>query len=101
MTAVSPQPGLVTQITTAGQAVTVAMPPILGGYVANPLSAADQGIATAETLYVNPCGPALLQANGATLALAPGAIWNMPGGSITGVSVNSATAGHKFSVVKW
>ena len=72
-----------------------------GGYVVNPLTAADQGIATAEVLYVNQVGPSDTQANGTTIALQPGQSYTVIPYTTTTVSVASLTANHKFTAVQW
>jgi hypothetical protein len=100
--AVNPQPGTHSVVGTAGTAVeAVPANPQGGGIITNPVAITDQGIPATEPLYVCPNGPAALQANGTTFALAPGQSWNVIPGQITATSVNAATAGHKFSVVWW
>ena len=70
-----------------------------GGFITNPYSATDQGIAAVEVLYVNPVTNAALQGNGTNFPLQPGQTWEIIPGQTTPTSVNAATAGHKFSVV--
>jgi hypothetical protein len=72
-----------------------------GGYVVNPLLAADQGLATAEVLYVNQVGPSDVQANNTTIALQPGQSYTVIPQTTTPVSVASASANHKFTAVQW
>jgi hypothetical protein len=72
-----------------------------GGYIVNPLLAADQGIATAEVLYVNQVGPADVQANGTTIALEPGQSYTVIPNTTTPVSVASSSPNHKFTAVQW
>lgn len=86
-------------MTTGGTAVTVVPTGPNGGFITNPLSATDQGIATAEVLYVNPVSGATLNGNGTTFALQPGQTWLIIPGQSTVTSVNAATSGHKFSAV--
>ena len=97
--AITPGPGLVSQITTGGTAVTAVPANANGGYIVNPLLATDQGIVTAEVLYVNPVTTATTSANGTTIALQPGQSFSLIPGSTLPVSVNAATTGHRFTVV--
>lgn len=72
-----------------------------GGYIVNPLSAVDQGLATAEVLYVNQVGPSDTQANGTTIALQPGQSYTVIPATTTPVSVASLSPAHKFTAVQW
>ena len=99
MAAVTPVPGNASQITTGGTPVIAALPTVTGIIITNPASATDQGIATAETLYVNPVGAAVLEANGTTFAIPPGGSWTLNFGQTTSTSVNAVTSGHKFSCI--
>jgi hypothetical protein len=72
-----------------------------GGYVVNPLSATDQGLAANEVLYVDQVGPAKLTANGTTIALQPGQSYTVVPNTITPVTVASNSASHKFTAVCW
>jgi len=72
-----------------------------GGYVVNPLLAADQGLTNAEVLYVNQVGPATVVANGTTIALQPGQSYTVIPNTTTPVSVASNSANHKFTAVQW
>ena len=72
-----------------------------GGYIVNPLLAADQGIGTAEPLYINQVGAAATVANGTTIALQPGQSYTVIPNTTTPVSVASLTASHKFTAVQW
>jgi hypothetical protein len=98
----TPQAGL-TNITssTAGIAVSAIASNQTGGYIVNPFLAADQGIATAEVLYVNQVGPATVQANGTTIALQPGQSYTVIPNTTTPVSVASSSPNHKFTAVQW
>ena len=98
---VTPIPGLVSQVTTGGTAVEAVAAGPNGGFITNPLSAADQGLANTEPLYVNPVGAAGVAANGTTFALQPGGTWFLIPGQLTQTSVNAASSGHKFSVVSY
>lgn len=99
--AVTPGPGLVSQITTGGTPVIPIPGNPNGGVITNPYTSADQGIANVEPLYINPVNSAGLTGNGSTFALLPGASWIVIPGQTTPTSVNAATPGHKFSVVFW
>jgi archaellum component FlaG (FlaF/FlaG flagellin family) len=101
--AVNPQPGTNSVVTVGGTAVeAVPASPQGGGIITNPTTNTDQAIAgTAEPLYVCAIGPATLQANGTTFALAPGQSWNVIPGQMSNTTVNAATGGHKFSVIWW
>ena len=87
------------KILVGGKAVTAMNGPVAGGLVSNPLTAADQGLAVAEALYVDVTAPAALGETATTFTLAPGKTYQVPAGQTTDVSVNAATAGHKFSGV--
>jgi hypothetical protein len=104
--AVTPVPGLVSTVLVGGVSVIVVPAGPNGGFIQNPSLAADQGLATAEALTVNPVGPAgvggyggLGQGNGTNFVLPPGGTWEMIPGQTTATSVNCTTNGHKFSVV--
>jgi hypothetical protein len=87
--------------TTPGTPVIAISVSQAGGYIVNPTLAADQGIATAEPLYVNQVGNATLAANGTTIALQPGQSYSVIPNTTTPVTVSSATASHKFTAVQW
>jgi hypothetical protein len=72
-----------------------------GGYIVNPTTAADQGLPTAEPLYVNQVTGATLNANGTTLALLPGQAYTIIPSTTTPVTVSSASANHQFTAVQW
>ena len=86
---------------TPGIAVTAIAPNQSGGYIVNPLLAADQGLGTAEVLYVNQVTGAGLSANGTTIALQPGQSYTVIPDTTTPVTVASASASHKFTAVQW
>jgi hypothetical protein len=91
-TVTSATPGLPVNAISANQS---------GGYIVNPLLAADQGLAAAEVLYVNQVGPAVVVANGTTIALQPGQSYTVVPQTTTPVSVTSSSASHKFTAVMW
>ncbi len=98
---VTPRACAVTAITTGGTAVTVLTGPANGYYVFNPLSATDQGIVSAEALYIDPTQTAVTTGSGTNASLAPGQVFYGIGSSSLGVSVNAATSSHAFTCVRW
>jgi hypothetical protein len=86
---------------TPGTPVTAIAVNQAGGYIVNPSLAADQGVTTAEPLYVNQVTGATLQANGTTIALQPGQSYSVIPNTTTPVTVCAATASHKFTAVQW
>jgi hypothetical protein len=96
--AVSLYPGAASQVTTGGKAVAAAFGPLLGGFVMNPLAAADQDV-PAEPLFLDLTGPAATSETATTIELAPGALFSFPADFGGTVWVNAATSGHKFSIV--
>lgn len=100
-TPVTPTPGLVSSVATGGDAVNAVPANPNGGFITNPAAAVDQGLVTAENLYVNAVGAATLNGNGTTFALAPGQSWPIIPGQTTPTSVNAPSSGHQFSVTYW
>jgi hypothetical protein len=98
----TPIAGLVTQTSsTAGTPVNAIDVNQAGGFIVNPVTASDQGLSTAEVLYVNQVGPATLQANVTTIALQPGQSYSVIPNTTTAVSVASVSASHQFTAVMW
>jgi hypothetical protein len=98
----TPTVGLATQTpATAGLPINAIAQNMIGGYIVNPYSAADQGLATAEPLYVNQVGTSDVVANGTTIALQPGQSYTVIPNTTTPVSVASLSANHKFTAVQW
>lgn len=98
---VQPQQGLATSITLGGQAVMVIPPGAYGGYIWNPYTETDQGVPI-EPLFINPISAPSLEAFGATVAIYQGQNFEVPvAKSVTGIWVNAATTGHRFTVVYW
>lgn len=99
--AVTPIPGVNSQVSVGGTSVVAVAANPNGGYITNPVAASDQAIVAAEVLYVNPIGAATLAANGQTVAIQPGGTYDIIPGQTTPTYVNAATSGHKFTVVSW
>ena len=93
--------GVTSTIAVSGTAVVVVPAAPNGGVITNPYLASDQGLVTAEVLYVNPVGLATLTANNTTFALQPGQSWQVIPGQTTQTTVNAPTGGHAFSVIWW
>ncbi len=72
---------------------------IVGGKIVNPLLAADQGLQTAEPLFVDFSGPAYSYVTGTTVELLPGESIDIPANSTTGAWVCAAHGGHKFTCI--
>jgi|SRR5581483_11293027 len=103
---VTPLPGLTSSVATGGTPVNVSDGGDNGGFVQNPASAADQGLGSAEDLIINPVTAAADPnspgiANGTNFRVPPGGTWQFIAGQTTPTSVNAATTGHKFSVVRF
>jgi hypothetical protein len=101
-TPVTPVPGSASIVAAGGVAVVAVPGGPNGGFITNPYDAADQGISSAEPLYVDPvgtpgAGPG--NGNGTTFVLYPGQSWPLIPGQTTVTRVNAQTSGHKFSVV--
>ena len=97
-------PGLATQTTDGGAAIQVSpggvgAGDIVGGTISNPLSAADQGLITAEVLYYDFTGPAYSHETATTSVLEPGASVQIPANCTNGVWVNSPSDHHQFTCV--
>lgn len=89
--------GLASAVSFGGQAVFVSNSDIAygGGMIVNPFSPVDQGIASAEPIYVSLLSAPSLQAQAGTIVLAPGQSFIVPPGS--NCWVNAATSGHQFT----
>ena len=94
-------PGLKSQVANAGVSVQIANAYILGGFVTNPASGADQGLTPPQNLYVSIAGPAVSQEAPLTVLLPPGETLHFPAQSTSGVWVNSQFSGHQFSAVQF
>lgn len=98
----NPRAATTAMIVTGGTAVVALPAGVLGCWITNPLSAADQGIATAENAYADETGAAATTTgNGTNNTLVPGqTIPCVPSSSKT-VSINAATSGHTLSITRW
>lgn len=83
----------------ANSAEVVARGPMQGGFIVNPLYAADQGLAFAEPLYVDMVTEAGGVANTTTSAIYPGGSFFFIPGFAGQISVRAASANHRFSGV--
>ena len=95
----TPYPGATHKVKVGGTPVVAIYSNMAGGIIQNPASAADQGIAAAEPLFVNFAGDATLGQIGSTIELDLGESVTVPPGDARDVSVNAATSGHLFSCV--
>jgi hypothetical protein len=93
--------GSASVITTGGTAVTMITGQVRGCYITNPPTAAAQGIATAENVYIDPVTTATTTGNGTNVILQPGQTYNCIPGQTNNLSVNAATSSHALTVVKW
>jgi len=97
-----PTIGISTYVAQGGVPVLVVPANINGGVITNPLTSVDQGITTAEPLYVDPTGVSPgVAGNGSTFALQPGQTWSVIPGQTTPTYVNAVTSSHRFSAVWW
>lgn len=97
----NPRGGMTFTVATGGTAVTVMSGPSNGCYIVNPLTTTDEGISPVEPLYIDPTTTATTTGNTTNTAVAPGQPWFCIPNSSLPVSVNAATTGHKFVVVRW
>jgi hypothetical protein len=98
----TPVAGLAVQTPASpGVPVNAIGPNQAGGYIVNPLAAVDQGLPSAEVLFVSQVGPADTSANNVTVALQPGQSYTVIPNTTTPVSVASGSANHKFTAVQW
>ena len=96
--AVSIYRGVNSQIFVAGEPVIAVYAGAQSAIITNPYNAADQGLAAVEILYVDLINPAADQETLTTTPLLPGASIVIPA-TTENVTVNAASAGHRFSVV--
>lgn len=109
---VSTNAGLITPVAPSGacmietggtaQVLATAGTATHGGLILNPSSAAQQGISTAESLFVNfTGGEAVASAGGQSFEILPGGTLTIPGGLSTSISVIASTTGHTFTAAIW
>jgi hypothetical protein len=96
-------PGLTHSVTPAGECVQAVAGGlgaigITGGQIINPLLAVDQGVATAESIWVSLTGPCECRADEDAVELKPGHSFAIPPEPKNGVFVNAVTGGHLFTV---
>lgn len=97
--AVTVYPGAASQIRVAGEAVIAIYAGAQTAIITNPATATDQGLLIPENLYVDLINPAALAETATTTVLVPGQTFVVPAGTTENVTVNAASAGHKFTVV--
>lgn len=90
-------------ITTGGVAQTVFTAGAVSRscFVQNPQTASAQGIATAESLWIDFTGAAASPSSGTSMEILPGVAWPCQPPSFGAVSIYGATTAHKFNVQKW
>jgi hypothetical protein len=91
------KPGFFTQVGAGGQSYKIADKTIgtKGGYIVNPLSARDQGLVTAESLWVNLIDNAVPYAGTGSTELIPGQAFLVP--PECNVWITASSSGHKFT----
>jgi hypothetical protein len=97
-------PSGATTISSGGTAQSLfAKGEVVGGcYIYNPLTATQQNISTAESLFVNFTGSAAVAAaNGQNQEIQPGVAFPCPGPLATSTSIIAATSSHRFTVYEW
>lgn len=97
--------GTATAIVTGGVAVSAIPANVVGGVIANPVNAIDQGLGASEDIIVGPIDappdatPG--NGNGKYFVISPGGTWTIIPGQDTATFVNAASSGHKFSAIYW
>ena len=90
--------GAIAVVPIGGTAVTPIYAGVLGGMIFNPMLAEDQGLAAAETLWVDVTRDASLGTTSTSFPIQPGGFFEVIPGQTTNISVNAASSGHRFSV---
>ncbi len=99
---VVPHPCDTMTVTTGSTAVKPIGSVTTGYSIGNPVTAAEQGVSPAESLYIDITGAdATILGVGTTLELLPGQVYPGVGLSDKSVSINAASSGHKFSCTRW
>jgi hypothetical protein len=111
----TPIPGSINQVITAGKSVLVSSFRASDGYIVNPgpqimgvgYGEDDYGVGSYDAttiefniLYVDPTGPAATKVTATTVAIQPGGRYRLPPSVSPGVWVNSKTSGHTFTVIQ-
>jgi hypothetical protein len=96
--------GLATETIEDGEATQVSpgsfwASQIVGGVIVNPLTAEDQGLEVAESLFVDFTGPSYSYVTGTTFELKPGESVEIPEHNLNGAWVTSANGGHRFTCI--
>lgn len=100
--AVTPRAATNTSVPNGTTAVTLFDANINGGVMQNPSQPTDQGLGSAEPIYVDPTGAAAtLQGNGTTFRIEPGQTWTGIPGQTTTTTMNATSSGHKISGVQY
>lgn len=97
-------PGLASQTAQEDEAIQVSPGGvysfvIVGGTIINPLNATDQGLVTAESLFVDFTGAAYSYVTGTTQELLPGESIEIPPQCQSGAWVCAPSKGHQFTVI--
>ena len=102
---IQPITGMATQTDDGGAAIQVCPGSfwgtnrVVGGVIINPLSATDQGLSSAEPLFVDFTGPSYSYETGTTSVLQPGNSVQIPANPVNGAWVTSASDNHKFTCI--
>lgn len=94
-------PGHVLNVALGGTAIIPIVGPVAGGWIINPASADDQGLAISEPLFVDSVFPAGTAESGTTNILYPGDWFPVPAGVTANFSVNAASSDHRFTSFYW
>lgn len=102
ITPVAPSGSLTLATGGTSQALATAGSASHGCFVYNPATATQQGIATAESAFVNITGGAATTASaGQSIELLPGVPFSCPAGLTTAINWNAATTNHRITSVVW
>jgi len=92
-------PLAVSEVPLGTKPITVIYGPCLGGFIQNPATARDQGLASVENLYVDPVFAATPFESATCFVLTPGQTWQVPANFAGDLSVTAASSHHRFSGV--
>ena len=87
----------VSEVAVGGKSVVVSYNNTMGGYIYNPSNAQEQGIPSAESLFISLNGAALTFAGLETFEIYPGSGYYIPLNLGSDIWVNAVTSAHKFS----